>query len=265
MSDDALVGRVCTTYRTQRALLGERVPHPLATIVRAPERPGVWDANFGSDVRARTPEEVDSVLAALDAAMPPGVAARKFFCDPFTPQPFVARLATEGFARQGTVQLVLQGELAARPKPCQIRLADREADWSVLSELIAENVRESFETQGRSAPVGDFLRQLKSYRREMGETLRFWIAREAGNCGFCASWEGVDGMGMIEWLFVRPGWRRRGVATALIARAVADVRERGARDVLIGASDGEDRVPRRLYASLGFRPVCITEEYTRFV
>ncbi len=80
-----------------------------------------------------------------------------------------------------------------------------------------------------------------------------------------ASWPGVEQMGMVEWLFTRKKHRRRGVATALIAHAVADARAQGAREVLIGASAGADAVPRQLYASLGFRPVCVTEEYLRFV
>ncbi len=92
-----------------------------------------------------------------------------------------------------------------------------------------------------------------------------WLARERGeDCGFLASWPGVEQMGMLEWLFTRVEHRRRGGATALIAYAVTDARARGARDVLIGASAGADAVPRSLHASLGFRPVCVTAEYSRF-
>jgi GNAT superfamily N-acetyltransferase len=260
------VRRACATYRSQRVMGGSRVEHPLATIVCSPDRPDVWDANHGSGVTAVAPDEIEAVLRALDSAMPTGTGVRKFFCDPFTPPPFVARLALDGFAREGTVQLVLEGELSARPREPAIRLAESDDDWRAVADLTAENMAEDAARQGREAPGAGFLRQMVGLRRELSADLSMWLARDAGeDCGFFASWPGIEGMGMVEWLFVRQRWRRRGVATALIAHAVADARARGAGPVLIGASAGPDALPRRLYASLGFRPVCVTEEYQRFV
>ena len=79
--------------------------------------------------------------------------------------------------------------------------------------------------------------------------------------GVCAAISGA----FVGWHFglEEGGFGGLLIATALIARAVADARDRGAGEVLIGAAEGPDPVPRRLYASLGFRPVCITDEYTR--
>lgn len=266
MSDADLLRRVCASYRTQRAMAGECVAHPLATIVRAPSRPEVWDANFASGVSARTPEEIQGLLEALDAAMPPEVRVRKFFCDPFTPQPFVARLVVLGFAREGTVQLVLEGDLLRRPRQLEIQRAQSDDDWAAVASLTADDMRENARKGGREPPQADFLRQFVGLRRELSSEMHMWIARDGGeDCGFLTSWPGVEQMGMVEWLFTRAEHRRRGVANALIAHAVADARARGAREVLIGASAGEDAVPRQLYASLGFRPVCVTEEYSRFL
>ena len=265
MSEADLLRRVCASYRTQRAMAGERVAHPLATIVCAPSRPDVWDANFASGVFAHTPDEIQNLLEALDAAMPREVRVRKFFCDPFTPQPFVARLAVEGFAREGTVQLVLEGDLLARPRELKIRRARSDTDWAVVADLTADDMREAAHREGREPPRADFLRQFVGMRREISSEMHMWLARDRGeDCGFLASWPGVERMGMVEWLFTRMEHRRRGIATALITHAVADARARGAREVLIGASAGADAVPRRLYASLGFRPVCATEEYSHF-
>jgi GNAT superfamily N-acetyltransferase len=266
VSEGDLLRRVCATYRTQREMAGERVEHPLATIVRAPPRPDVWDANFAIGVSAKTPEEIQTLVEALDAAMPQAVHVRKFHCDPFTPPPFVARLAVLGFAREGTVQLVLEGELLARPRELEIRRAQTDDDWAAVASLTADNMREELLKQGHAPPEADFLRQFVGLRRELSSEMHMWLARDRGeDCGFFASWPGVEQMGMVEWLFTCEEHRRRGVATALVAHAVADARARGAREVLIGASAGADAVPRQLYASLGFRPVCVTEEYLRFV
>jgi GNAT superfamily N-acetyltransferase len=68
-------------------------------------------------------------------------------------------------------------------------------------------------------------------------------------------------VGLVEDLFTHPEFRRRGIATGLVARAVEDARERGADQVLIGARP-ED-TPRRMYASMGFRPLCVTRQYLK--
>ncbi|MGH0031463.1 MAG: GNAT family N-acetyltransferase [Myxococcota bacterium] len=266
MTPDERVRSVCRTYRAQRTLGVPWEAGPLVTLVRDPARPDVWDANFGCDVKARTPAEIERVVDALDRRMA-GVGVRKFFCDPLTPQPFVASLAVRGFAREGTVQLVLDGPLRARPRPVAIRRAEGDDDWASLAALTALDMGESLAKAGHGPPGEDFLHQFVGLRRAVSDEMQMWIAGgpDGEDAGFFASWPGVDGLGMVEWLFVRPEQRRRGVATALVAHAVDDARQRGADAVLIGASDGADAVPRRLYAELGFEPVCVTEEWSRFL
>lgn len=66
---------------------------------------------------------------------------------------------------------------------------------------------------------------------------------------------------MVEDLFTHPSFRGRGIATAMIARAIEHVRSQGAEEILIGALATDP--PKRLYASLGFAPVCVTREYIR--
>lgn len=246
---------------------GRREEHALATFVSAPERPDVWDANFACEARASDPAEIEALLRELDARMAPAVRVRKLFCDPQTPPPLAAALATRGFAREGTVQLVLEGALrggAGRGARPEIRRAESDADWGSVASLTALELGERW--AGSEPPSAEFLRQFVGMRREMSSAMHMWIARSEGrDAGYFASWSGVQGMGMVEWLFCRKEFRRRGVATALLHHAVGDARERGAGPVLIGASDGADAVPRRLYAGLGFRPVCITEEYQLLV
>lgn len=80
---------------------------------------------------------------------------------------------------------------------------------------------------------------------------------------YCASWAGVDGVGQVDDLFTHPDFRRRGLASALIHRCVADCREHGAKAVVIVADPAD--TPRRMYAAMGFRPVAIKREYWRSV
>ncbi|WP_408640491.1 GNAT family N-acetyltransferase [Sphingomonas jeddahensis] len=70
-----------------------------------------------------------------------------------------------------------------------------------------------------------------------------------------------SGAGMIEDLFTLPAFRRRGVASALIAHFTADLAARQCACVFLGAIVG-DRA-RRLYAKLGFRPLMLTRCWVR--
>lgn len=261
-----LVAKVCETYRAQRAMGGEAVEHPLATLVRAPEHPDVYDSNHASGVRATTPKEIDEIFAACDAFFPAAIRHRKFFADIETPQPFVARLAQDGYTCESVVQLVLEGDLRATPPDAEIREAVSDDDWQAVSLLTRLDhldgaVREKREPFSKDVTLG-----LVAARRGMSSDMRMWIIRnDAEDCGYFASWPGRNGVGMVEWLFMVPQQRRRGFATALVAHAVRDARARGAGAVLIGASAAGDGVPRRMYEALGFRPVCLTHEFTRQV
>jgi GNAT superfamily N-acetyltransferase len=263
MQASDLVSRVCETYRTQRARGGESVDRPLATLVRAPEHPDVWDANHASAIRASAPEEIEALFAECDRFLPETVRYRKLFVDVETPPPFVARLLQDGVAPAWTVQLVLEGDLDASPRPAEIREAVTDEDWEAVALLtrldhLDEAARERREPLSETVTAG-----LVATRRRMAPDQRAWIVRNAGeDAGTVYSWPGRNGVGMVEYLFTSPRHRRQGLATALVGHAVRDARERGAGPVLIGASAAGDGVPRRMYEDLGFRPVCATAEFT---
>ena len=81
------------------------------------------------------------------------------------------------------------------------------------------------------------------------------------DCAYGASVFCASGMGMVEDLFTLPDFRKRGIATAIIARAISHVRAQEAEQILIGVLATEP--PKRLYAALGFSPVCVTREYIK--
>ncbi len=59
--------------------------------------------------------------------------------------------------------------------------------------------------------------------------------------------------GWLYWLWVRPPWRRRGVARALLARACAQLRVQGMREATLFADLASDGAAIALYEKFGFR------------
>lgn len=256
---DDLVARVCAAHAWQRALGHEVVEHPFCRIVRDPAHPRVWDANHVSGIRAATPAAIDAVLQAADVQLA-HCAHRLFVVDPLTPPAFAARLALADVReRTPTIQLVLRGELRRAPRPLEARPVTREADWQAVARLLAADHAEGARSAGpMAAEVTTGL--LAGYRRK-APAYQFYLARSDGeDCAYGAAVHcAAAGLGMVEDLFTLPAYRRRGIASALIARAVGDLRRAGVGPVLIGAHATEP--PKRLYAALGFDPVCLTREY----
>jgi len=56
---------------------------------------------------------------------------------------------------------------------------------------------------------------------------RTYVAEEDGSVAGFATWADAGGTIELEDLFVDPGWRRRGIATALVSRIVDVLRARG--------------------------------------
>ena len=63
-----------------------------ATFVRSTDTPHIYDANHVTKVHARTPAEIDDLLAAIDREFQ-HAGHRRFDVDHRTPPEFVARLA----------------------------------------------------------------------------------------------------------------------------------------------------------------------------
>jgi predicted GNAT family acetyltransferase len=63
--------------------------------------------------------------------------------------------------------------------------------------------------------------------------------------------EPIDGVSEITSIAVRAPWRRRGIATAISARLLADVTAAGVTSPFLMANTDESRV----YAGVGFKPI----------
>ncbi|HXZ85087.1 MAG TPA: GNAT family N-acetyltransferase [Myxococcota bacterium] len=262
MSDlDPLVARAYETLVGWLAQGHETRAHPHARFVRDPRTPIVYDANFAADVRARTPDEIDALLAAADATYA-DLGHRQFFWDPGMPLPFEARLRLEGYACSDEVVLMLEGELASRGPRVELRPAASDADWQVVLELCRLDHEEEAEKGFHRAWEPEVTRQLVLAKRVKGPAVRYQIARADGvDCAFFSAWPGANGVGKVEDLFTRAEFRGRGIGTALIAACVDDARARGAGPVLIGARTND--TPKHMYAALGFRPLCVQRTYLK--
>jgi GNAT superfamily N-acetyltransferase len=182
--------------------------------------------------------------------------------DPLTPAAFVARLALDDYSELvPTIQFMLEGQLRAHPRDIDLRPVITEEDWQCLHALVRQDHTEGARTQGLSIPAEVTRGIVASYRKK-SPAYQFFLAREDGvDCAYGAGVLCENGMGMVEDLFTLPLFRKRGIATAIIAWVIAQVRSQGAEQVLIGAHATDP--PKRLYASLGFLPVCVTREYIK--
>jgi GNAT superfamily N-acetyltransferase len=177
-----------------------------------------------------------------------GCRHRQVVVDPETPAEFEARLVLDGYDDvEASLVMLLEGELRAAPRAHPIRRVETEADWQAYARLKRLDWAERAARLGLG-PLPEVAEGLvAAYRAKTA--LRYWLALADGEArGFFSSWEGPDGVGQVEDLFVEKPFRHRGLATALLHHTVADARAHGARPIVIIADAPcaeayADRVP----------------------
>ena len=232
-----------------------------ARFVRDGRLPDLWEANRISTVTAETPAAIDRLMARAEREYD-GFGHRRFDVDVTAPPGVEARLLFEGYRAHDFIVMMLEGQWSGRAVAADIRPCADEPAWAAYGALKREDWRESARRLGLSeGSVGD---QMVEGHRRRCPPARYWLAwADGAPRGFISSWEGMDGLGQVEDLFVHPEFRGRGLAAALIRHGVAECRRAGASGVVIVA-DGDD-TPRLAYARMGFRPVAATRAYLRIV
>ena len=84
---------------------------------------------------------------------------------------------------------------------------------------------------------------------------RTYVADEDGSVVGFATWAEAGGTIDLEDLFVDPGWRRRGIATALVGRIVDVLRARGVEFLEVTANPHA----REFYRAAGFTDCGVAE------
>ena len=233
-----------------------------AVLVRNVTMPDIWDANHAQHLTAATPPAIERLLARMDevyAASP----HRRLDCDFTTPPALEARLLLEGFKRRDFLVMLLEGEPRGGAGTPDIRACADAAGWAAFTALKVADWMELAARIGLapSDKVGEDLARTARLREG---TVRYWLARDGGEPrGFLCSWEGIDGVGQVEDLYVHPAARGRGIAAALLRHGVADCRRHGAKAVVIVADAGDS--PKAAYARMGWVPVAVKREYVRRV
>ena len=231
-----------------------------ARFVRNRELPNIYDANHVTHVRCESESDIERLLARVEREYA-HCRHRRFDVDPWTPPAFVARLVLVGYTSEEDLELVLEGELRAQPRPCDIRRVETEEQWAASGVLHEIDWIERCERLGRPADPA-VPAAFAALRRTTPPELRYWMAYVDGSpVAYAWSWPGVDGVGVVEDLFTHLEYRHRGIATALISHGVADARARGAGPVIISADPTD--TPMRMYAALGFRPILVVRHYVR--
>jgi GNAT superfamily N-acetyltransferase len=235
----------------------------LARFVRNVEHPNIWVANHMSQVRAGSQSEIDQVLQQADR-MFAHCSHRMAIVDSFTPDPFIARLSLHGFTElTPTLQMVLDGPLVRRDArasiPLELHPVVRDEHWQTLYGLARANHLEGSSSHHRQFDEEVTRRMVAQYQAKASVSTFFLALCDGAACGYGSAVVGPLGIGVVEDLFTAPAYRRRGVATAIIARAVEHARGAGMGPMLIGPHATEP--PKALYAALGFVPQGLTRQY----
>ena len=256
-ADGDLSRRIAEAFRWQRRLGARLIGAPYCEIVADPARPEVWDANHADAIVARAADEIEAVLAAMEAHLSHS-RWRVAHTDALTPDPFLARLAFEDFQERPVTIQMARERSATKPRPLDLRPVESEAAWLELSALVRLNHAEGRTTGDLVIDARTSAAMVVGYRARHPQC-RYHLAYEQGEAvayGACAA--APNGLGMIEDLFTRPDRRGRGIASAMIAVFIEKL---ACETVFLGAL-AEER-PKRLYARLGFAPVALARVWVK--
>ena len=202
--------------------------------------------------------EIDQLLAQMDREYP-HVSRLTFRIDPFTPPAFEARLVVDGWAPKDALVLALDGELRRQSSDCDIRPIEDENAWRAYADLKRLDCGESLPS-GEHTDDTALAHAFTHSNRLKCPPVQFALAYQDGRAvGHCSAWEGTEGVGQVEDLFVDPSYRHRGIATALIHYGVKTARARGAGAVVIVVDP--KNTAKTMYTALGWRPVAVCREY----
>lgn len=232
-----------------------------ATWVRDRQFPDIYDANHVSAISASRAGEVDRILARAEVEYA-HCNHRRYHVDFRTSPLLTARLALEGYTRDDTLLMLLEGVLQGSPKDHDVRPVHRGQDWEAYAALKAADWEEHRQRLPEPKPgpeIGEAF--VRIYRRKAPALQYFLAYVDDKPAAFFSSWPGFDGIGQVEDLFTLPEYRHRGLATALMHRCVQDSRQRGARGVII-ACDPTD-TPKNMYRAMGFVPVALATHYLK--
>jgi GNAT superfamily N-acetyltransferase len=226
---------------------GKKEPSPYGVALLDPALPGVWSRNF---LLANTELEASAGELAAEAD----------------------RLLGEAGVRHRKVE-VFDADAGARLEPgfralgwnaeCDVimvarRDPDRRLDTSLVEEVTVDELVPAWTDGWRADPdiVGeDVARQLVENKRRLSDVVdtRFFATREEGEVASYCELYSDGSAAQIENVLTLERFRNRGLARAMVSRALDEARD-GGHDLVFLLADRDDW-PRKLYEKLGFDEV----------
>jgi mycothiol synthase len=229
-----------------------RLYHQRIWLLREYRDPSIWSALVCQNERR---------LYEIAAGQP--VTAQRFFqaWASDREQAWISVLESNGYraVRRFNNMLHPLTDLPDRPMPAGFELRPVTADhlrsiWETQKEMNAglfENVAEAWTEAAFPA-----------WREQAARTCACWQLAWAGDqvAGMvlahfdAAENEGkAQKRGYTEHIYVRPDWRHRGLASALIARSLQVLRAQGLHEAELGVDAENESAAFRLYQSLGYK------------
>jgi len=215
----------------------------------------LWEQVFGwCDRRAQTLRVADPERGLCCGARAHEADAAK-----------LRELELRGFGRvrvETLMRVQLDGRLA-HPAPVDgiaIRVLDLRADLEAYAAAYAESFAEHWGHVDR--PLRDWVRSFRGNFESWEPFLvpeTWFVAVDSDEVvGSIGSFPGIGGDptgSYVYHVFVRPAWRHRGIAAALLRHTLLALRERGCRMAELHVDSENTTGALELYRSVGMRPV----------
>ena len=228
---------------------------PWGAIVSDPRYPRVYEANHASILRPPPDLTLDEVRTDLMPALERAGATHEHLevMDAHDDCPALRALEASPAERNTDVVMVFEGthpSVDARASSeaagavCVDRLEEPDDTFWKLLRLVPNEYGEAL--------ADEVLDQMLARAQDLFlPYLTFFTGTIDGDIAGLASVLTLAGVAYVDNVVTLAAFRRRGVATAVVSRAVADALEAGATAVFLLAE--ENGSPQRLYEGLGFR------------